>query len=142
MTSASPLLFIGEVARRAGVRTSTLRYYDDEGLVAPETRVGGRRRYGPAAVEQLATIRFCRALGFTLDEIRTILAAPRGQTQKARWRGLVDAKIAELDGVVAQAGAMASVLRTSRDCDCLDVSECAARAAACGEGAGGADPDR
>jgi len=134
--TAEPLLTIGEVARRAGVRTSTLRYYDEEGLVVPSARVGGRRRYGPLAVEQLATIRFCRALGFTLDEIRIILAAPRGKAQKARWRGLVDAKIAELDAVVARAGAMAEVLRVSRDRDCVDVSECASRAAACGEGDG------
>ena len=131
-----PLLTIGEVAHRAGVRTSTLRYYDDEGLVVPSARVGGRRRYGPVAVEQLATIRFCRALGFTLDETRIILAAPRGKAQKARWRGLVDAKIAELDAVVARAGAMAEVLRVSRDCDCIDVSECASRAAECGEADG------
>lgn len=131
-----PLLTIGEVARRAGVRTSTLRYYDDEGLVVPSARVGGRRRYGPVAVEQLATIRFCRALGFTLDEIRVILAAPRGKAQKARWRGLVDAKIAELDAVAARAAAMAAVLRVSRDCDCIDVSECASRAAECGEADG------
>ena len=137
--TVEPLLTIGEVARRAGVRTSTLRYYDDEGLVVPSARVAGRRRYGPVAVEQLATIRFCRALGFTLGEIRAILAAPRGKAQKARWRGLVDAKIAELDAVVARAGAMADVLRVSRDCDCIDVSECATRAAECGE-TDGPDP--
>jgi DNA-binding transcriptional MerR regulator len=142
MTADTSPLSIGEVARRAGVATSTLRYYDQEGLVAPAARVGGRRRYGPAALEQLATIRFCRALGFTLDEIRTILAAPRGRAQKARWRGLVDAKIAELDAVVARAGAMAAVLRTSRDCDCVDVAECAARASACQDGPGGTDPGR
>ena len=135
MTTES-LLTIGEVARRAGVRTSTLRYYDDEGLVVPSARVGGRRRYGPVAVEQLATVRFCRALGFTLEEIRVVLAAPRGPAQKARWRGLVDTKIAELDAVVARAGAMAEVLRVSRDCDCIDVSECASRAAACEEADG------
>jgi DNA-binding transcriptional MerR regulator len=134
--TAESLLTIGEVALRAGVRTSTLRYYDDEGLVVPSARVGGRRRYGPVAVEQVATIRFCRALGFTLDEIRVILAAPRGKAQKARWRGLVDAKIAALDAVVAQAGAMAEVLRVSRDCDCVDVSECASKAAQCGEADG------
>jgi MerR family transcriptional regulator, redox-sensitive transcriptional activator SoxR len=142
VTAEASLLSIGEVARRAGVRTSTLRYYDEEGLVVPATRIGGRRRYGPTAVEQLATIRFCRTLGFTLEEIRTILASPRGKAQKARWRGLVDAKIAELDGVVARAGAMAQVLRTSRDCDCIDVSECATRASECGEGHGGPDPGR
>jgi MerR family transcriptional regulator, redox-sensitive transcriptional activator SoxR len=142
MAAETSLLGIGEVARRAGVATSTLRYYDEVGLVAPTARVGGRRRYGHAALEQLATIRFCRSLGFTLDEIRTILAAPRGRAQKARWRGLVDAKVAELDAVVARAGAMAAVLRTSRDCDCVDVSECAARASEWEDAADGADPGR
>jgi MerR family transcriptional regulator, redox-sensitive transcriptional activator SoxR len=142
MTAEASLLTIGEVARRAGVPTSTLRYYDAEGLVAPAARVGGRRRYGPAALEQLATIRFCRTLGFTLDEIRTILAAPRGRAQKARWLRLVDAKIAELDAAVARAGALAAVLRASRDCDCVAVSECAARASACEGGADGPDPGR
>ena len=78
MTQVS-LLTIGEVARRAGVRTSTLRYDDDEGLVVPSARVGGRRR-------------------------GTARQAPEG-----RWRGLVDARIAELDAVVARAGAMAEV---------------------------------
>jgi len=142
MTAEAPLLTIGEVARRAGVRTSTLRYYDEEGLVVPSARVGGRRRYDPVAVEQLATIRFCRGLGFALDEIRVILAAPHGRAQKARWRGLVDAKIAELDAVAARAGAMAEVLRVSRDCDCVDVSECATRASECGEGWSGSDSRR
>jgi DNA-binding transcriptional MerR regulator len=142
MAAGESLLSIGEVARRAGLPTSTLRYYDQEGLVAPAARVGGHRRYRPAALEQLTTIRFCRALGFTLDEIRTILAAPRGRAQKAQWRGLVDAKIAELDAVAARAGAMAAVLRASRDCDCVDVSECAARASECEDGPGGTDPGR
>lgn len=142
MTTEAALLTIGEVARRAGVPASTLRYYDEEGLVTPAGRVGGHRRYGPAALEQLATIRFCRTLGFTLDEIRSILSAPRGRVQKARWGRLVDAKIAELEAVVARAGAMAVVLRASRDCGCVDVSECAARASACAEGAGGPDPGR
>lgn len=140
--SGEHLLSIGEVAGRAGVRTSALRYYEDEGLIAPETRVGGRRRYGAAAVERLAVIRFCQALGFSLAEIRGILAPPRGKAQKARWRELVDAKIAELDGAVQRAEAMTAILVASRDCDCIDVQECATRASACMGGEGGERPDR
>ncbi|HEY3765682.1 MAG TPA: MerR family transcriptional regulator, partial [Gaiellales bacterium] len=74
MSVDTQLLSIGEVAARAGVRTSALRYYEDEGLLAPVARVGGRRRYTAAAIERLTLIRFCQGLGFSLAEIRTILA--------------------------------------------------------------------
>jgi MerR family redox-sensitive transcriptional activator SoxR len=120
-------LSIGEVAARAGLRTSALRYYEAEGLLPAAARVGGRRRYGPDAVERLTLIRFCQALGFSLAEIRAILEPPRGRAQKARWRGLVDAKLTDLEGVVGRARAMMAILRASRDCDCIDVQECAAR---------------
>jgi MerR family transcriptional regulator, redox-sensitive transcriptional activator SoxR len=127
MRRDEPLLTIGDVATRAGVRTSTLRYYEQEGLLTPHERVGGQRRYRGEAVEQLTVIRFCQALGFSLAEISDILAPPRGTAQKRRWRGLVDAKLAELGEIVARAEAMAGILLTSRDCECVDVRECAAR---------------
>jgi MerR family transcriptional regulator, redox-sensitive transcriptional activator SoxR len=136
------LLSIGEVAERAGVRTSALRYYEAEGLLPAVARVGGRRRYAPEAVERLALIRFCQALGFSLAEVRAILDPPRGRAQKARWRGLVDAKLTELARAVERAEAMMAILRTSRDCDCIDVQECAARASATMEPCDGADADR
>jgi MerR family transcriptional regulator, redox-sensitive transcriptional activator SoxR len=127
MGPAEPLLSIGDVAARAGVRTSTLRYYEEEGLITPDRRVGGQRRFRSEAVEQLTVIRFCRALGFSLAEIRDMLAPPRGRAQKQRWRELVDSKLAELGGVIARAEAMAAILRASRDCACVDVRECAVR---------------
>jgi DNA-binding transcriptional MerR regulator len=123
---ADGLLTIGDLAARAGVRTSTLRYYEDEGLLRPVGRVSGQRRYEPGAVEALTVIRFCRMLGFSLAEIRTLLSEPRGTRKRHQWRGLVDAKLAELDDRIARASAMKSILRTSRDCDCVDLEECAA----------------
>ena len=123
---AEELLTIGDLAARAGVRTSTLRYYEDEGLLAPAGRVSGHRRYDAGAVEALTVIRFCRALGFSLDEIRTLLTVPRGSRKKTRWRGLVEEKLAELDDGIARAQAMKALLQTSRDCDCVDLEECAA----------------
>ena len=62
MSARDQLLTIGEVAARAGVRTSTLRYYEDEGLLRPVTRVGGQRRYDERAVEALTVIRFAISL--------------------------------------------------------------------------------
>lgn len=120
------LLTIGDLAARAGVRTSTLRYYEDEGLLVPAGRVSGQRRYDAGAVEALTVIRFCRKLGFSLDEIRVLLTVPRGARKRTKWRGLVDDKLAELDTAITRAQAMQALLRTSRDCDCVDLEQCAA----------------
>jgi MerR family redox-sensitive transcriptional activator SoxR len=120
------LLTIGEVAARAEVRTSALRYYEETGLLLPVTRVGGQRRYEPSALERLAVIRFCQELGFSLAEVGTLLTPPRGATQKERWRTLVDSKVTELDKVLAKTRAMKKVLLASRDCDCVDIEQCAA----------------
>jgi DNA-binding transcriptional MerR regulator len=70
-------------------------------------------------------IQFCRQLGFTLAEIRLLLTEPRGAKQKALWRSFVDTKVSELDEAAARVRAMRKVLLTSRDCDCVDVQECA-----------------
>src|SRR5205085_11484871 len=120
------LLTIGDLAARAGVRTSTLRYYEDEGLLRPTKRVSGQRRYDEDAVGVLTVIRFCRTLGFTLDEIRTLLAAPRSTRKRTQWRTLVDGKLAELDESIARARTMKRLLERSRDCDCVEVEQCAA----------------
>jgi MerR family redox-sensitive transcriptional activator SoxR len=119
------LMTIGELAERGGVRTSTLRYYEDEGLLRPAKRVGGQRRYEESAVEVLTVIRFCRRLGFSLDEIGTLLSEPRSTRKRTQWRDLVDGKLTELDESIARARAMQKILRTSRDCDCVDLEECA-----------------
>ena len=118
-------LTIGEVAERAGIRTSALRYYEEAGLLEPTTRVSGQRRYDESALERLTVIQFCQQLGFTLAEIRLLLTAPRGAKQKERWRGLVDAKVGELDEAITRVRVMKKVLLVSRDCDCVDVQECA-----------------
>jgi MerR family redox-sensitive transcriptional activator SoxR len=119
-------LTIGEVARRVGLRTSALRYYEEAGLIEPAARVSGQRRYEPSTVDTLTVIRFCQSLGFTLAEARELLAAPRGQAQKQRWRELVDEKVAELDDASKRIRAMRRLLGASRDCDCVDLEQCAA----------------
>jgi DNA-binding transcriptional MerR regulator len=119
------VLTIGEVADRVGLRTSALRYYEDEGLLEPAARVGGQRRYDEHAVDRLVVIQFCRRLGFTLAEIRDLLV----DTNKRRWRSFVDAKLAEVERTIVEAQTMRAILRASRDCDCVDVRQCARRCA-------------
>ncbi len=59
-------LMIGEVARRAGVRPSALRYYERAGLLPTPRRINGRRRYDPGVLQRLDAIRFAQRAGFTL----------------------------------------------------------------------------
>lgn len=120
------LLTIGEVATRVGLRTSALRYYEEAGLIEPAARVSGQRRYDPSIVSTLTVIGFCQSLGFTLAEARRLLAVPRGKAQKERWRELVDEKVAELDVASKRIRTMRRVLGASRDCDCVDLEQCAA----------------
>jgi MerR family copper efflux transcriptional regulator len=69
------LMTIGELATRAGVRTSTLRYYEDQGLLFPVGRTAaGYRLYEPAAERTLAFVQRARRLGFSLADIRVLLA--------------------------------------------------------------------
>ena len=123
---ARPVYVISVAASIVSAHPRTLRIYEDEGLLRPARRIGGQRRYDAGAIEALTVVRFCRALGFSLTEIRTLLTEPRGTRKRTQWRGLVDAKLAELDDAIARATAMKSLLQASRDCDCVDLEECAA----------------
>ena len=134
------LLTIGQVAAQAGLRTSALRYYEEEGLLPAAVRVGGQRRYRPDAVEQLTVIGFCRELGFSLGEIRRLLEQPRGSRQRRSWRALVDEKLAEMAAAAARAETMRAILERSRDCDCIDLAVCAARCSALGPSLSTAPP--
>jgi DNA-binding transcriptional MerR regulator len=71
-------LDIAEVAHRAGVPASTLRFYEEKGLIASTGRRGLRRQYDPGVLERLALIALGRTAGFSLDEIGRMFA-PDGQ---------------------------------------------------------------
>jgi DNA-binding transcriptional MerR regulator len=96
-------LTIGELAKATGVATSTLRYWDEVGLLAPGARVSGQRRYPESAVELAGRILVLQDAGFRLRELRAFLAAradgPGG------WREVAVSKLAELDDRIARAQA-------------------------------------
>lgn len=103
-----PSLTIGAVARRVGVAIDTIRYYEREGLLpAPERRASGYRSYGEDAVRRLRFIRRAKDLGFTLEEIRDLLALSadrqRGvevvKTRAEQRLAAIDARLAELTRV-------------------------------------------
>lgn len=105
MTTSTPSLTIGTVAKRAGVPIDTIRYYEREGLLPePLRRASGYRSYNESAISRLRFIRRAKDLGFTLDEIRDLLALSvdrhrgvKAVRQRAEQRlASIDARIAEL----------------------------------------------
>ncbi len=67
------LLSIGEVARQTGVRTSALRYYESLGLLPVPSRESGQRRYAPDVIKQVRFIQAAQEVGFSLEEMKTLL---------------------------------------------------------------------
>ena len=112
---------IAEVARRAGVPASTLRYYEEKKLIASIGRHGLRRVYEPSVLERLALIALGRAAGFALDEIARMFA-PDGQLRIDR-RALA-AKADELDDTIRKLGAMRDGLRHAVHCPAPSYMEC------------------
>jgi DNA-binding transcriptional MerR regulator len=93
------MLTIGEVARRAGVATSAVRYYERRGLLAADTRRSGQRRYTEATMRRLIFIGMLQDAGLALDEIAGVLDAATVQEWKAiaaRRLGALDAEIEQL----------------------------------------------
>jgi DNA-binding transcriptional MerR regulator len=114
-------LDIGEVAKRAGIPASTLRFYEEKGLVASVGRRGLRRQYDREVLERLALIALGRSAGFTLDEIARMFA-PDGQLQVER--PILTAKADELDLTIRKLSAMRDGLRHAAACRAPSHMEC------------------
>jgi MerR family redox-sensitive transcriptional activator SoxR len=115
------LLDIAQVARRAGVPASTLRYYEQEGLIASVGRRGLRRLFEAKVLEQLAIIALGRWAGFSLQEIAQTFS-PNGGIQIDRSR--LTAKAEELDHVIHRLTAMRDGLRHAAACKARNHMEC------------------
>ncbi|MBV9787499.1 MAG: MerR family transcriptional regulator [Chloroflexi bacterium] len=120
-------LAIGEVARRAGIRTSAVRYYESIGLLPAPKRVSGRRRYTEDTVQILKVVQLAQAAGFTIAEIQILLNgfAPEAPPS-ARWQLLARQKLRELDAVIERTQIMKRILESSLSCGCLRLEDCAA----------------
>jgi DNA-binding transcriptional MerR regulator len=94
-------LTIGELAKRSGVATSALRYYEELGLLPAPVRVSGQRRYPDSAVGLVGTILLLRDVGFSLGESKAVLAS-RTRTVDG-WRSHTQRKLADLDEQIAKA---------------------------------------
>ena len=114
-------LDIGEVAKRAGIPASTLRFYEEKGLVASVGRRGLRRQYDREVLERLALISLGRSAGFSLEEIARMFA-PNGKLQVDR--PMLVHKADELDLTIRKLSAMRDGLRHAAACRAPSHMEC------------------
>jgi MerR family redox-sensitive transcriptional activator SoxR len=120
------LLTIGEVARRSGVASSALRFYEERGLIGSERAGSGHRRYPRPVLRRIAFIVFAQRIGLTLDEIGVELAklppdrAPNRRDWSrlsSQWRARIDERIAELERLKRG-------LTECIGCGCLSLERC------------------
>ena len=127
MAMADNTLGIGEVAKRAGLRPSAIRFYEQVGVLPAPRRVRGQRRYDESLVRRLELARFAQSVGFSLAEIKRLLGLPGERALSSGWRRLAEAKVAELDRIMDAATQMKWMLESGLRCGCLRAQDCASR---------------
>ncbi len=116
---------IGEVAKRVGVQTSALRYYESVGLLAQPKRVNGRRRYDRDVFPQITMIQLAQRAGFTIAEIKILKDGFQPETPfSARWRILAQEKLVELNNRIRETEQMVAMLQNGLECGCLNLDDC------------------
>ncbi len=119
------MLAIGAVAKLAGKRPSSIRYYEEIGLLSPPVRVSGRRRYDPGTVRTLAVIDTAQRAGLTLDEIKLLLSAsPDDRAAIDRLREVADRKLPEIAALIERSELVRDWLECAARCECPNLDEC------------------
>jgi MerR family transcriptional regulator, redox-sensitive transcriptional activator SoxR len=131
MTEAT--LSIGDVAARAGVNVSAIRYYERNGLLPEAERCGGQRRFGEEAVRRLGVIDVAKQAGFSLDEVRVLLTAvDEGAPAHEQLQALASRKLPEVEALIGRAERMRDWLTLASGCGCESLDSCALFAAEAG----------
>lgn len=119
---------IGELAKRANLNPSAIRYYEQIGLLPAPARSSGQRRYSSESLDRVLLIKFVGEMGFSLPEVKTFLdgireTAPVGH----RWKKLAEGKILEMCQVMARARRLEKLMRGLSHCHCSSLHECVRR---------------
>jgi MerR family redox-sensitive transcriptional activator SoxR len=121
-----PELTIGEVARRAGVATSSIRYYERRGLLPEPERVHGQRRYDTAVLGKLGFIGVAQSAGFKLREIKELIdGVDSADGMGQQMRSLSSQKLDEVEALLERTKAMKGWLEVAKECGCASPAECA-----------------
>jgi MerR family transcriptional regulator, redox-sensitive transcriptional activator SoxR len=116
---------IGEVARKAGVAPSAIRFYEKVGILPRASRQSGQRHFTADLELYLAIIEFARKAGFTIAEIKFLFHGfQKGTPASARWRRLARKKLEELDLLITRLKSMQKLLRKSMHCQCIKLEDC------------------
>jgi MerR family redox-sensitive transcriptional activator SoxR len=121
-----PELTIGEVARRAGVAASTIRYYESIDLLPKPIRERGQRRYEESVLGKLGFIGVAQSAGFSLDQIKELVEGiDGGESMGTAMRSLSTRKLDEVDELLERTKAMKGWLEVAKECGCMTPAECA-----------------
>jgi MerR family redox-sensitive transcriptional activator SoxR len=117
---------IGDLAKRAGIAASAIRYYEAAGILPRPSRKSGWRDYGDEALQRLNLIAVAQTAGFTLKETAELLrAADREGWRPAKFASLAERKIVEIDAKLDQLNFMRALLAKSQSCGCISLKDCA-----------------
>ncbi|MCP3802910.1 MerR family transcriptional regulator [Allokutzneria sp. A3M-2-11 16] len=124
MIRSSQVLTIAEVVAATKLPTSTLRFYEREGLITSVARDGaGRRVYAPDILARLAVVELAKQAGFTIAEVSGCVDAETGMPGRG-WRELAEAKLVELEARIAEAERARAVLTHALECPDPSFGEC------------------
>ncbi len=116
---------ISEVIKQTGLPASTLRYYEEIGLITPTGRKSRRRQYDESVLQRLALIQTAQQAGFTLAELRLLLNnVESADARNSEWRELVSRKQAEMEQRIREINRMKRLLDDITDCNEDDLEEC------------------
>ena len=118
-------LTISEVAKRAGIRASAIRYYESIKLLPPPKRISGRRRYNADVLRRISFIQVSRAAGLTIAEIQTLMnELDDDKPLSERWQALARQKLDEVDALMRKVQGMKMILKNGLNCRCSNLDEC------------------
>jgi MerR family redox-sensitive transcriptional activator SoxR len=116
---------IGAVAELTGKRASSIRYYEEIGLLPQPARVGGRRVYDQGVVRTLAVIETAQRAGLTLDEIKSLLdASPEDGAAVERLREVAERKLPEIVALIERSELVRAWLECAARCECPSLDDC------------------
>ena len=123
----SSTLAIGAVANRTGVAVSAIRFYEEQGLIEATRESSGHRRFERSTIRRISFIRICQQLGYSLEEIRTQLAAlPQGRTPNEEdWQRLAMSFRRDIDARIDGLAQLKEKLDGCIGCGCLSLQRCA-----------------
>ena len=116
---------IGQLAARASLNASAIRYYEKLALLPPPHRAGGQRRYSEEALSRVLLIRFASEMGFSLGETKLFLSGLQSDAPVGpRWRKLAYRKIAEVDESLKRLRRLKVLLQNLLRCHCASLQVC------------------